>query len=98
MSKKINLAEYIERKRATGSITVDLGDGTTVDIPPMEVWADEVFDTASTGDTKAAIVMLLGAEGGERFLAAGGNYRILSGIVRDQMGLDVPQSVASSES
>jgi hypothetical protein len=98
MSKPVKLFDYVERKKKAGSITVDLGkEHGTVVIPPMELWADEVFDTASAGDTKAAIVLLLGQDGADRFAAAGGNYRMLSGIVREQMGLSVPQSEASPE-
>lgn len=98
MVKKINLAEYVERRKGTGSVVVDLGDGKTVTIPPLELWADEVFDTASAGDTKAAMAMLLGDEGAQAFIDAGGNYRMLSGIVRDQLGLSVGESEASSPS
>jgi hypothetical protein len=98
MSKPIKLFDYIERKKKAGSITVDLGkDLGTVTIPPMELWADEVFDLATTGDTKAAIALLLGDDAAARFVAAGGNYRILSGIVREQLGMAVPQSEASPE-
>ena len=99
MSKPVKLFDYIERRKKAGSIPVDLGkEHGTITIPPMELWTDEVFDTATGGDTKAAIVMLLGQDGADRFLAAGGNYRILSGIVREQMGMTVPQSEASPDS
>lgn len=96
MSKTIKLFDYVERKKKAGSITVDLGKqhGTVV-IPPMELWPDDVFDTATAGDTTSAIVKLIGQDASDRFHAAGGNYRILSGIVRDQLGLDVGESVAS---
>ena len=57
-----------------------------------------MFDTATGGDTTGAVVKLLGQDGSDRFHAAGGNYRILSGIVRDQLGLDVGESEASPES
>jgi hypothetical protein len=99
MSKAIKLAGYIERKRKTGSIAVDLGDGAeNVVIPPIELWPDEAFDTATAGDTKGAAAMLLGQDGADRFYAAGGNWRMLSGLVRDQQGLDVGEFEASSES
>ena len=98
MSKPIKLFDYIERKKKAGSITVDLGkDNGTITIPPMELWADEVFDTATAGNTKQAIALLLGEEPAARFIAAGGNYRILSGIVREQLGMTIPQSEASPE-
>src|SRR5882672_5420679 len=99
MGKTVIFVDYVERKRKTGSIEVDLGkDHGTVVIPPMELWSDDVFDTATAGDTVGAIVKLLGQDASDRFHAAGGNYRILSGIVRDQMGLDVGESEASPAS
>lgn len=96
---KINFGDYVERKRKAGEVELTLGDdhGSVV-IPPMELWADEVFDTATGGNTVGAIVMLLGQDGSDRFHAAGGNWRILSGIVREQQGASVGESAASSES
>lgn len=98
MAKKVNFADYIERKRKAGAITVDLGEQGTVEIPPLELWADEVFDTATKGDTKAAVALLLGQDGSDRFHAAGGNYRLLSGIVTDRQGLSAGESEASPAS
>lgn len=99
MSKTVIFVDYVERKRNTGSITVDLGkDHGNVVIPPMELWPDDVFDTATAGDTVGAIVKLLGQDASDRFHAAGGNYRILSGIVRDQLGMAVGESEASPAS
>lgn len=99
MSKPIVLMDYIERRKKTGSITVDLGgDKGTIVIPPQEVWPDEVFDTAISGKTKEAVELLLGQDASDRFHAAGGNYRMLGGIVREQQGLTVPQSEASPDS
>lgn len=99
MSKPVVLFDYMERKKKTGSVTVDLGgERGTIVIPPVELWPDEVFDTATGGDTKGAVAMLVGKDGSDRFHAAGGNYRMLSGIVREQQGVDVPQSEASPDS
>lgn len=99
MGKPIKLQNYVERRKAEGSIAVDLGkEHGTVNIPPIEVWPDEAFDTAGSGDTKAATALVLGDEAGARFYAAGGNWRMLSGIVRQEQGLDVGESEASSES
>ena len=98
MAKKISLSDYVERSLAKGSIDVDLAEHGTIRIPPMELWADEVFDTATSGDTTGALVKLLGEDAAARFGAAGGNYRILSGIVRDRLGLSVGESEASPAS
>lgn len=98
MSKPVKLFDYIERKKKTGSITVDLGkENGTIVLPPLELWPDEAWDTAATGDTREATVLVLGTDAGARFYAAGGNWRMLSGIVREQQGVDVPQSEASPE-
>lgn len=99
MSKSIKLLDYVERRKAKGSISVDLGkDHGSVTIPPIEVWPDEAFDKAGTGDTKGATALVLGDEPGARFYASGGNWRMMSGIVRQEQGLDVGESEASPES
>lgn len=99
MSKPVKLFDYVERTKKAGSITVDLGkEHGTVVIPPTELWVDEVWDLAANGDTRGAIALVLGQEAADRFQAAGGNYRMIHGIVRQQQGLDVPQSEASPDS
>ena len=99
MSKPVKLFDYIERRKKAGSITVDLGkEHGTVTIPPTEVWVDEVWDLAKVGDTKAAVALALGQEPADRFHAAGGNYRMMIGLVSEKQGLNVGESDASSES
>lgn len=99
MGKSIKLFDYIERAKKAGSITVDLGkEHGTVTIPPVELWPDEAWDRSSTGDTKGATALVLGDEPAARFYTAGGNWRMMSGLVRQEQGVDVPQSEASPDS
>lgn len=98
MGKSIKLHDYIERTKKA-SITVDLGkEHGTVSIPPLELWPDESWDTAAAGDTKKATALILGDEAAGRFYAAGGNWRMVMAIVRQEQGLAVGESAASSES
>jgi len=99
MPKPVILFDYMERKKKHGTIEIELGDGQPpISVPPTELWRDEAFDTAGTGDTKGALAIILGQEAADRFTAAGGNWRMLNGIVVEQRGVSVGESAASSES
>jgi hypothetical protein len=97
MSKKINLADFVERRRKVASIDVDLGaPHGIVHVPPLELWPDNAWDIAATGDTRAAVNLILGDEPGERFTAAGGNWRMLPALVRETQGVEPGELEASS--
>ena len=96
--RRIKLADYIERKNAAEGIAVELPDGTDVIIPPAELWPDAAFAALDKNRVADAIKLILGAADFERFTAAGGNWRILNGIVNEMQGLDVGESVASPPS
>jgi hypothetical protein len=98
MSKRVNFTEYIERKNAAEGITVDMPDGTSVTIPPAELWPDEAFAALDKGKVAEAVKAILGPVQHAAFTAAGGNWRILNGIVEEQQGVTVPQSGASPKS
>lgn len=95
--RRVRLADYIERRKAAEGIAVELPDGTDVTIPPSELWPDEAFAALDANDMARAVELILG-DGHARFVAAGGTWRILNGIVREQQGLDVGESEASSPS
>lgn len=97
MAKRVKLAEYIERKNAAEGIIVELADGGEVTVPPAEMWPDAAFAALDKGKVADAVKLILGAEY-EAFTKAGGNWRILNGIVAEQQGIDAPQSDASSTS
>lgn len=96
--RRIKLAEYIERKNAAEGITVELPDGSEVLIPPAEMWPDAAYAALDKGKVPDAVKLILGTTGFEAFIAAGGNWRILNGIVAEQQGLDVGESEASPPS
>lgn len=99
MAKKINLSEYIERKRAEHSIDIELGDGSTVTLPPVELWPPEYRERLDAGDREGAAVVLLGGqEAYDRFRAAGGSFNVLNGIFIDDQGTDPGEASASSRS
>jgi hypothetical protein len=83
MPAHVNLAEYIERRKADSTV-VELDDGVTISIPPAELFSDEVFAALDAGDHKGAACAVLGDEQYALFVAAGGNWRLLNSILREQ--------------
>ena len=95
---RVNLADYIERHNAAAATIIELPDGTDLIVPPAELWSDEAHDAAIIGKVRESVVLILGAEGYDRLTRAGGNWRMLNGIIAEQQGVDVGKSPASPES
>lgn len=96
---RINLNEYIERKREEKSIEIELPDGSTVVMPPAELWSDAARAVLGDPTRRAeAIRLLLGDEQADRFTAAGGSFAILNGIYMEQQGIETGEAPASSTS
>jgi hypothetical protein len=98
MTKRVNLAEYIERKNAAEGILVDLPDGKEITMPPAELWPETAWAALAESKSDDALELILGVEQHAAFTSAGGNWRILNGIMREQQGLDAGESEASSTS
>lgn len=97
MAVTINLADYVERRRAANTVDIELGDGTIIGVPPAELWSEEVFAILGEGDADKAMRLILGEEQTARFVAEGGNSRILNGIIKEAQGLTAGESEASSD-
>lgn len=95
---RVKLADYIERHNAEAATIIELPDGSEVVVPPAELWSDEAHDAAIAGNIRDSVVLILGADEYARFTKAGGNWRMINGIVAEQQGLDVGKSPASPES
>lgn len=98
MSKTYNLAEFVERHRAEHGIPIELPDGTTVVIPPAELWPDEVQPLLDADDFAGATRLILGPDPYDQFVAAGGTWKLINLIMRDAKGASAGESSASSES
>lgn len=98
MPTKVNLTDYKERKEAEGAIDVETDDGQTFRIPPPELWPDAVGKLVKEGDMVGLGEALLGPDGYERFVAAGGSAVILNGIFAEVHGIDVGERKASPRS
>lgn len=96
--RRIKLADYLERKMSAEGIPIELPDGSEIVIPPAELWPDAAYQFLDANDVGAAVVAIIGQEASDRFTAAGGNWRVLNGIVRETQGLDVGESEASPTS
>ena len=97
MPKRVNFADYVERRNAAEGIVVELPDGE-ITVPPAELWPDEAFTALSKNKVADAAKLILGEAQHLLFTAAGGNWRILNGIIEEQQGLDAGKSEASSSS
>lgn len=98
MAKAYNLAEFVERHLAENGIPITLPDGTTVVIPPAELWPDDVQPLLDAEDFAGAARVILGAEAYDQFTAAGGSWKLLNLIMRDAKGASAGESSASSPS
>lgn len=97
MPQRINLANYVERKNDAGAIVIELADGE-ITVPPAELWSDKAHAAAMGNKMAEATKLILGDEQHARFVAAGGNWRILNGIIEQAQGVDVPNSPGSDGS
>lgn len=95
MTKRIKLTEYIERRIVDDGLVVELPDGTEVTVPPAELWPDSSFEALGEGKTGEAVALILGGDQYLRFVAAGGNWRIINGMIAEQQGVTPGESVAS---
>lgn len=95
---RIKLADFIERTYADASTVIELPDGTTVTMPPGDLWPDAAFTAAREGNIRDCVILTLGEPEYERFCQAGGNWRILNAIIAEQQGLTAGESSASSQS
>ena len=88
MPKKYNLSEFIERRVEEDGIEIELSDGTSVTIPPAELWPDEAAAAIDANDDEALARAIMGDEAFDRFRADGGGWRLLNAFIRDAKGVD----------
>ena len=84
---RVNLTDYLDKKGSEGGFDIDLPDGSSIAIPPPEVWPEEVAN-AGQEDVKAIAKALLGDRYDE-FIAAGGSSFALASMVQEFGGGDV---------
>ena len=96
--RAVVLSDYKAKKMDEGAIDLQLDDGTTVTVPPAQVWADDVMVCASAGDLIGAGIALLGKDEYDHFVRAGGSGALLSALVQDELGLTTGESPASPAS
>ena len=74
----VSLAEFRDKRQAEGAINIDLGDGSDpVVIPAAELWPDDLPSVTRKAEFAKAII---GESEWDRFVAAGGTYRLFESI------------------
>lgn len=93
MARTIDVDEYIA-DLAKGGLDLVLA-GQTFHVDDPQLWPDDLVKQDLVGQATA---VLGGPERYAEFVAAGGRARMLQVIIEKDMGLTVPESVASSSS
>lgn len=88
MSKRVKLAEYVERQRDAGLIEVEMGDGTVFEIDPPQIWSDEVMAACRVGTNAALAEALLGGRYAE-FVEKGGSTNQLINMLSEEHGVSL---------
>lgn len=96
----LKLADEIERLEDEFSIEVKLDDGSTLRIPPPELWPDEARDIWSDPkkDDRDLGRAILGDEGWDRFTANRGTGSMFAHLLAKRYQLTLGESSASSSS
>lgn len=100
MPHRLNLGDEVERLKVERGLEVELSDGSTITIPPPELWPDEsraIFKDKDKTDRDLAIV-LWGEDGWERFVADGGTESLFAHLLAKRYQLTTGESSASSSS
>ena len=95
--KRYVLSEYKERKKAENGITIVDDAGNEYELPPIELWTDEIIEAAKSGDDDRMLIAMLGGQDKyDQFKANGGNALILIAIWSDANGVkDMGKLLAS---
>lgn len=88
MSKRVKLADYIERRREAGLVEVETDDGTVFPIDPPEIWGEEQMDAAKLGTNEAMSRALLGDRYDE-FISKGGSPNLLMNLLSEEHGVSL---------
>ncbi len=96
--RRINIADFKDTKRREGAVEIVVSDDFTFTIDPPELWPDAVAEAGANNDT-VAMARILAGDNYDRFVAETGlGANALLFAVRDEVGADVGESVASSDS
>lgn len=97
---RLKLADEMERLAADHSLEVELNDGSTITIPPPELWPDESREVYvdPTKDDRDFGRAILGNEAWERFVANGGTGPLMAHLITQRYQMTLGESSASSTS
>lgn len=96
MARKVNLHDFLERRRQEAGVELDLGNGRSVILDPPDLWPDEVAEMAQRGENVAIAQALLSDDDYKAFLAAGGTAGVIAMLVAEAQGVNLGESAASS--
>lgn len=86
-AKRINLADWVERKKEAGTVEVEMQDGTVYSIDPPETWGDDQLAAARLGNLHLAQALL--GDRYEEFVEKGGSSARLIHLLTEEHGLSL---------
>lgn len=97
---KVVLNEYKEKAFKEKAIEIELSDGSSVFMLPMQLWDDSFRDVATSenGDKELCVRLLGGEDNYKRFIDNGGTSMILMSLLAEHMGTDLPKLLQSMAS
>lgn len=99
----LKLGEVRERLAEKGSVNIELGDGTTLTIPPPELWSEKCRDIIKDqrlgkADDADLAREMWGAANWKKFVADGGTTALFSHLLIERFQMTTGESAASSTS
>jgi hypothetical protein len=92
---RINLSDYISKKREGRQTHIELSDGTVLKVDPLELWGDDVLTNAATDQVAAATALLGGDENYSKFKADGGAAALLLTMLMEEQGVSAGEAEPS---
>jgi hypothetical protein len=91
---RYNLSEFIESKRAGRQTEIELPDGSTIRVDPIDLWSDDALTLSQTDPVKAAKT-ILGEDVYTQFKAGGGSAGVLFALLTDKQGVTAGEASPS---
>ncbi len=90
----LNFSEFMsETKKSTK--TIEMPDGTVIELPPIELAPDSFFEAAKNNDHVEMAKALLGEDNYAKWISFGANAVVLMSMFGKLYGIEAPNSPKS---